>query len=68
MERTNEYRAKCVACARLALKYGDFFEVMDRLNELGVPYPALYKGDAETKGMTSKEYELDLYYLLSKYE
>jgi hypothetical protein len=67
-ERTNEQRAKCTAHARLALKYRDHLEVQRRLDELGVWYPARYKGDAETAGMTDREYELDLYYLLSKYE
>lgn len=67
-ERTNEYRAKCTAHARLALRYKDFFAVIDRLRELGVEYPARLKGDAENEGMTDREYELELYYLLSKYE
>lgn len=68
MERTNEYRAKCSAHARLALKYPDFLAVIDRLRELGVEFPARYRGDRETEGMDDREYELDLYYLLSKYE
>jgi hypothetical protein len=67
-ERTNEQRAKNAAHARLALKYRDHLEVMQRLNEFGVGYPARYKGDRETEGMTDQEYELELYYLLSKYE
>jgi hypothetical protein len=66
-ERTNGQRAKNIAHARLALKYPDVEDVKRRLEELGVTdYPIRFTGGGAR--IEENEYELNLYYILSKYE
>jgi hypothetical protein len=68
MERTSERRAKNAAHARLALRYPDVEYVKRRLEELGIPYPGFFRGNKEVEGMDYREYELELYNILGKYE